>query len=69
VFSKFEYEITPPRTISSPPFNIEIERLILEKRAIGACDASVEDGMMGGYWMIMTEDKRILIEKEIYSKR
>ena len=36
---------------------------------MGACDTLAKDGMIGGYWMIITEDKRILMEKEIYFKR
>ena len=61
-------EVTLLMRIKSLLFNQEIEELIRDNKVMAACDASVKDGQMGAYWMIMTIDKRILMERELFSK-
>ena len=68
IFSRFDYKITSLRVILTPLFNQEITDLVRERKAYELYDMLVKEGRMGGYWMLMTLDKRILIEKELYSK-
>ena len=68
VYYNFDLEIIPLRVILSLLFNTEIERLIRDNKAIVVYDASVKDRRIGGYWILMTMEKRILIEKELFSK-
>ena len=49
VYSRFDFEITLPRTIMILPFSREIKRLIKEKKAMEACNVSAKDRIMGGY--------------------
>ena len=43
---------------SETPFNEEMQELLRKGEVIAACNASVKDGVMGAYWVIMTRKMR-----------
>ena len=53
---------------SELPFNDEMQHLLRKGEIIAACDASVKDGAMGAYWVIITRKNETLMSHEMHSK-
>ena len=53
---------------SERPFNEEMQESLRKGEVIAVCDASVKDGVMGAYWVIMTRKNQTLLSHEMYAK-
>ena len=51
-----------------PPFAEEIQESLRKGEVIAACDASVKDGIMGAYWVIMTRKNEKLLSHKMHAK-
>ena len=51
-----------------PPFAEEIQESLRKGEVIAACDASVKDGIMGAYWVIMTRKNEKLLSHKCMQK-
>ena len=49
-------------------FNDEIQQLLSKGEVISACDASMKDGVMGAYQVIMTRKNEALLSHEMHAK-
>ena len=45
-----------------------MQELLRKGEVIAACDASVKDGVMGAYWVIMTRKNKTLLSHEMHAK-
>ena len=50
------------------PFNDEMQQSLIKGEVIAAYDASVKDGVMGAYWVVMTRKNETLVSHEMHAK-
>ena len=53
VIYKFTIEATSQRIILPPLLNNQIKQCIINNIALAACDASVKNGRIGAYWVLV----------------
>ena len=61
-------EATSPKIDHTPPFNNMIISNIINRSAIVASDASIQNKYLGRYQKIVNKENKTLMEHEIYNK-
>jgi len=57
-----------PSEIRKPHFSEEITELLRRNQLVAEYDTLVKNGVIDTVWTIMTRNKRIVIEREVFSK-
>ena len=60
---------TDLQSIETLPFNNVIQNLIKENKVMVAYNTLMKDGRIDAYQMVMIMNKKVLMEREIFSKQ
>ena len=68
MISIFNIKATTPREVTNPLFNDKITELTEKDKALAVYNVLVKNSIIGLHQMIMSKEKRVLAEKELFSK-